>query len=118
MRPRATATARPASSSGRGAREPTFFASPEAWRRWLERHHASAGELLVGFHKGGARRAGLRRALAVDPPMGADAMAGALRTGEPAVVGRIAEGRLLLDMMTVSDDELPLLAAALKTSLG
>jgi uncharacterized protein YdeI (YjbR/CyaY-like superfamily) len=66
MKPRATATARPASSSGRGAREPTFFGSPEAWRRWLERHHASAGELLVGFHKGGARRAGLRWALAVD----------------------------------------------------
>jgi uncharacterized protein YdeI (YjbR/CyaY-like superfamily) len=31
--------------------EATYFASPEAFRRWLERHHASATELWVGFHK-------------------------------------------------------------------
>ncbi len=30
----------------------------------------------------------------------------ALRAGRPAVVGRIADGRLLLDMLAVSDDEL------------
>jgi uncharacterized protein YdeI (YjbR/CyaY-like superfamily) len=28
-----------------------FFASPEEFRRWLEEHHLSAKELLVGFHK-------------------------------------------------------------------
>jgi uncharacterized protein YdeI (YjbR/CyaY-like superfamily) len=31
--------------------EVTFFATPAAWRRWLERHHATASELWVGFHK-------------------------------------------------------------------
>jgi uncharacterized protein YdeI (YjbR/CyaY-like superfamily) len=30
---------------------PTFFPSPAALRRWLERHHATAAELWVGFHK-------------------------------------------------------------------
>jgi len=33
--------------------EPTFFASPTDMRRWFERHHATASELLVGFHKVG-----------------------------------------------------------------
>jgi uncharacterized protein YdeI (YjbR/CyaY-like superfamily) len=31
--------------------KPRFFATPEAFRAWLELHHASAPELLVGFHK-------------------------------------------------------------------
>ena len=30
---------------------PKFFATPAKWRAWLERHHASAAELWVGFHK-------------------------------------------------------------------
>ena len=54
------------------------------------------------------------RALALVPPMGADAAASVLRAGMPAVVGRIADGQLLIDMLTVSDAELPDLAAALK----
>jgi uncharacterized protein YdeI (YjbR/CyaY-like superfamily) len=33
------------------AAKPVFFASPAAFRRWLETHHGSAKELLVGFHK-------------------------------------------------------------------
>ena len=28
-----------------------FFASSDALRRWLQRHHATAAELWVGFHK-------------------------------------------------------------------
>ena len=28
-----------------------YFESPLAFRRWLEKHHESAPELLVGFHK-------------------------------------------------------------------
>lgn len=28
-----------------------FFASAAAWRAWLEKHHGSAAELVVGFHK-------------------------------------------------------------------
>jgi len=31
--------------------EPTFFATPETFRRWLENHHETERELLVGFHK-------------------------------------------------------------------
>jgi uncharacterized protein YdeI (YjbR/CyaY-like superfamily) len=37
--------------SAEGADEPIFFASPAAWRAWLEANHAAAPELLVGFHK-------------------------------------------------------------------
>lgn len=29
----------------------TYFDSPAAFRRWLEQHHATATELLVGYHK-------------------------------------------------------------------
>jgi len=28
-----------------------FFAEQPEWRRWLEEHHASAGELWVGYHR-------------------------------------------------------------------
>jgi len=31
--------------------KPTFFITPAEFRRWLQKHHASAAELLVGFHK-------------------------------------------------------------------
>ena len=58
------------------------------------------------------------RAVALDPPTGADAAATVLRAGAPAVVGRIADGQLLIDMLTVSDAELPDLAQALKAVLG
>ncbi len=32
----------------------TFFPTPEDFRTWLEKHHAKAQELLVGFHKKGS----------------------------------------------------------------
>ena len=35
---------------------PKFFATPEAWRRWLEKHHQTERELLVGFYKKGSGR--------------------------------------------------------------
>ncbi len=57
------------------------------------------------------------RAFALSPGMGADAAAALLRAGTPAVVGRITEGRLLLDMLTVADDEVPMLAKALAAIL-
>src|SRR5450631_3205638 len=28
-----------------------FFATPKAWREWLQKHHGKHTELLVGFHK-------------------------------------------------------------------
>jgi uncharacterized protein YdeI (YjbR/CyaY-like superfamily) len=31
--------------------KPRFFATPEKFRAWLAKNHASADELLVGFHK-------------------------------------------------------------------
>ena len=33
--------------------EPTFFETPAAWRKWLAKNHATAKEILVGFHKVG-----------------------------------------------------------------
>jgi uncharacterized protein YdeI (YjbR/CyaY-like superfamily) len=35
---------------------PRFFATPAAFRTWLERNHETARELLVGFHKRGTGR--------------------------------------------------------------
>ena len=34
--------------------KPLFFPTPADWRRWLAKHHASADELWVGFHKRGS----------------------------------------------------------------
>jgi uncharacterized protein YdeI (YjbR/CyaY-like superfamily) len=31
--------------------KPTYFATPALWRAWLETHHASKTEVLVGFYK-------------------------------------------------------------------
>jgi uncharacterized protein YdeI (YjbR/CyaY-like superfamily) len=36
--------------------EPTFFATPEDFRAWLEAHHETETNLLVGFHKKGSGR--------------------------------------------------------------
>jgi len=36
--------------------DPTFFATPAAWRAWLARHHATETELWVGFYKRGSGR--------------------------------------------------------------
>jgi L-seryl-tRNA(Ser) seleniumtransferase len=57
------------------------------------------------------------RALALDPAAGPDVAAAALRASTPAVVGRIAQGRLVIDLLTVTDAELPALAGALKAIL-
>ncbi len=73
-----------------------------------------------GFAGGGAlpEERIASRAVALDLAMGADAAAAVLRARTPAVVGRIADGRLLCDMLTVTDAELPELAQALKAVLG
>jgi L-seryl-tRNA(Ser) seleniumtransferase len=54
--------------------------------------------------------------LALDGP--AEALAARLRQGEPSVMPRIAGGRLLLDLRTVAEDEVPALAAALRAALA
>jgi L-seryl-tRNA(Ser) seleniumtransferase len=44
----------------------------------------------------------------------AEALAARLRAADPAVIGRIQDGRLLLDPRTVADDEVELIACALR----
>jgi L-seryl-tRNA(Ser) seleniumtransferase len=46
------------------------------------------------------------------------ALAEPLRRGEPAVVGRLSEGRLLLDVRTLTDAEAQLAAAAVRAARG
>lgn len=48
---------------------------------------------------------------------GADRLLERLRTGEPAVVARIAEDRVLLDPRTISSEEIPAAAAAVRAAL-
>ncbi|HEV8353783.1 MAG TPA: hypothetical protein VGR24_06260 [bacterium] len=35
---------------------PVYFKTPKAFRAWLDRHHRTAAELWVGFHKRGSGR--------------------------------------------------------------
>ncbi|MDP1847729.1 MAG: L-seryl-tRNA(Sec) selenium transferase [Solirubrobacteraceae bacterium] len=57
-------------------------------------------------------------AVAIDPgPAGADVLAADLRAGEPAVVGRIHDGRLLLDPRTLTDDEAREVANAVRAAM-
>jgi uncharacterized protein YdeI (YjbR/CyaY-like superfamily) len=46
--------------------KPTFFATPADFRRWLEKNHAKAAELWVGFHKKGSGRPSLTWPESVD----------------------------------------------------
>jgi L-seryl-tRNA(Ser) seleniumtransferase len=56
--------------------------------------------------------------VAIDPgPAGADALAAALRAGDPAVVGRLHDGRLLLDPRTLTDEEAGEVARAVRAVL-
>ncbi len=58
-------------------------------------------------------------AVALDPgPAGADALAAALRAGDPAVVGRIHGGRLLLDPRTLTDDEAREVALSVRAAVS
>jgi L-seryl-tRNA(Ser) seleniumtransferase len=50
------------------------------------------------------------------PRMSAREIERVLRSSSPPIIGRISEGKVLLDLRTVLPDELPELAAALKTS--
>jgi uncharacterized protein YdeI (YjbR/CyaY-like superfamily) len=48
------------------ASQPIFFVSPAAFRAWLSRHHKTARELLVGFHKKGTGKPSLTWSESVD----------------------------------------------------
>jgi L-seryl-tRNA(Ser) seleniumtransferase len=53
-------------------------------------------------------------ALKLQTRIAAEEAAGLLRSGDPAVIARINEGRLLLDMLAVADGDLAELGAALR----
>ena len=58
-------------------------------------------------------------AVALDPgPAGADSLAAALRAGEPPLVGRIQDGRVLLDPRTLSDEEAEEAAQVVRAARG
>ncbi|MEA2269078.1 MAG: L-seryl-tRNA(Ser) seleniumtransferase [Solirubrobacteraceae bacterium] len=58
-------------------------------------------------------------AVALEPgPAGADALAAALRAGDPAVLARIQDGRVLLDVRTLSDEEAELAADVVRGTRG
>ena len=46
--------------------KPTFFKSASAFRTWLQRHHGTKDELLVGFYKKTSRKKGITYPEAVD----------------------------------------------------
>lgn len=46
--------------------QPTFFATPAAFRKWLHKHHATAQELVVGFWKKGTGKPSISWSEAVD----------------------------------------------------
>jgi uncharacterized protein YdeI (YjbR/CyaY-like superfamily) len=46
--------------------DPTFFSTAAEFRAWLERHHATERELLVGFHKKASGRPSMTWAESVD----------------------------------------------------
>jgi len=49
--------------------------------------------------------------------LASDALAAQLRMGRPGVVGRVGGGKLILDMLTVADEEVIELAAAIRAAL-
>src|ERR1700683_4529438 len=48
------------------APRPKFFRTPSDFRAWLEANHATAGELLVGFHKKGSGKPSMTWTESVD----------------------------------------------------
>ena len=46
--------------------QPKFFATPQKFRQWLEKNHASAKVLLVGFHKKGSGKKSITYPEALD----------------------------------------------------
>ena len=47
-----------------------------------------------------------------------DALAARLRAADPPVVGRIQDGRLLLDPRTLTEEEIEVVAAAVRSALS
>jgi uncharacterized protein YdeI (YjbR/CyaY-like superfamily) len=51
---------------GHAGLKPVFFASPDDFRDWLEEHHQSETELLVGFYKKGSGKPSMTWSQSVD----------------------------------------------------
>ncbi len=94
--------------------EATLLARAERLRAMLGGDaHIEASAAHAG---GGALPDGAMASFAVSiahQAMGADALTRRLRAHRPAVVGRIAEGRVLLDVFAIADAELAEVAAAI-----
>jgi L-seryl-tRNA(Ser) seleniumtransferase len=95
-------------------------AAPEALRARAERLAAATGGTIVDAvaRAGGGALPLLELhgpAVALEPgPAGADALAAALRGGDPPLLGRIHDGRVLLDPRTLTDAEADLAAAVVR----
>jgi L-seryl-tRNA(Ser) seleniumtransferase len=55
--------------------------------------------------------------LTIGAARGPDALAATLRAGDPPVVARVAEGRLVLDLRTVGEAQEPVLLESLARAL-
>ncbi len=110
------------------ARIPTLALLDQSRETLLERaarlrEAAGAGEVVesVGRAGGGALPVAevASVALALTPETGGvDELAARLRAGTPAVLGYVHEGRLLLDLLAVRDDELAPCAGAVRAALA
>jgi L-seryl-tRNA(Ser) seleniumtransferase len=72
-----------------------------------------AGESAVGGGSFPAASLPTHLVALTPPALGADALALRLRLGRPPVVARVADGRVLLDPRTLTDDDLPVVGAVL-----
>lgn len=96
-----------------------LFQQPDELRARAERLQAiiGVGEIVqTEAYVGGGALPDQQRmswAVALSPAAGANMAAHALRSGDPAVVGRIADDRLLLDVVAISNDEIDVLAEAI-----
>jgi uncharacterized protein YdeI (YjbR/CyaY-like superfamily) len=73
--------------------EPTFFKTPAAWRKWLEKNHASKTELLVGFHKVKSGNASITYQEALDEALCFGWIDGVRRGGESTYTIRFTPRR-------------------------
>jgi L-seryl-tRNA(Ser) seleniumtransferase len=107
----------------RAAREIPVLAMLAATPTDLERRaaalaHATGGGVVAAVARvgGGALPLLELHGPAVALPGDPEPLARALRLGDPAVLGRIADGRLLLDPRTLRDDELDAVARAVEAA--
>ncbi|TML30761.1 MAG: L-seryl-tRNA(Sec) selenium transferase [Actinobacteria bacterium] len=104
------------------APEPELAARAGRLREAIERAGGAAEPIRASAKVGGGALPLLELegpVVAVEPGRdGVDALAARLRAGEPAVVGRVQDGRLLLDPRTLTDDEAEAAGAAVAAALA